>query len=345
MNKLTTVVTSLTLAAGCSISHPDGQGGPGFDHGGGGGDDVDVPAEPVLADSYVVESRFVLPQGSLADQAGAAGVFLEMTDDEHDPATWILDEVEDHLGFPYDTALAAARGVLDLDETINDLILDVAPSIVVDLVELGDDLNQVAHAVGLRGRLDVRPDFDGAPVGDLTYSHAVFVVDGARTIIPLADLNMPNVVATQVELIVEDDVLVLGEHTLAVDYGAMVDAAIDRVLVPARDPAATSLSGWAADAVGCEVIGDVVEDIVEIGSNSDYADACDDAVDALIDYLLADLMHSPADLVVTGDADLVDDDDDGVYEAIERGEYSGTALFDTDSTPLDDTSAFSATRR
>jgi hypothetical protein len=104
----------------------------------------------------------------LAGPAPLLDQFLAMTDDPDDPATWILDGVEDRLGWVEATALATAREALGLDAIVNQLILARSPDLVADLMQLGSDTAELAGGLEMSSRLVVRETASGALVADHT---------------------------------------------------------------------------------------------------------------------------------------------------------------------------------
>lgn len=302
------------------------------------------PAEPPPPEprgTYQLRSTIALPPGALQGHAGYADTFLAMTDDPHDPATWILDRVEDTLSWPYDDALGYARDALDLDASMNALILQYAPEIVTDLVELGNDLDALARELRFEGTLVVHDD----GTADLTLTHIVYATDAGDVRISLAELGLPPIEAPAIELTAIDGQATLGAHAFALPYGALLDAGIAVALLPDRDAADLTLSAWLADRVHCTELGDAVEDVVEVGSNATYANACRSIVDAAVTELTGPLFTLEADVLIdSGTATLTDPNTDGLADTFTAGTWTGTLALDTDTLQLAQTSSFDAVR-
>ena len=303
---------SAMLISGCAAQ---GDNWPGHGGGGGGGDDDDAPA---VEGSYALESSVALPDGYLTDSAPLLDGFLGMTDDPNDPATWLLDRVEDRLGWFEAKALAAARSALGLDAIVNGLILTYSPELVTDLVQLGGDMAELSSGLEVSSRLVVRED-GGRLVADHQVVGLAFAIDGQ--VAPIGGIALPAAARTVVT--VEGEALRIERHGFALEQGAVLRYGLERVALPRVAPGATSVSGWLADEIDCAGIGERIEDLVEVGSPSDYQDACVDVVEAAVDEVVGDAFAVRAEIAISGRADLTDDDGDGLYDLMD-GTWQGT---------------------
>jgi len=323
-------IISAVVMSGCA-SQGDNWPGNGGGGGGGGGD------EPEVEGTYALESSVGLPDGYLADSAPYLDDFLGMTDDPNDPATWLLDRVEDQLGWLEAKALSAARSALDLDAIVNGLILDNSPELVVELVQLGGDFSELSSGLEVSSRLTVRRD--GARlVADHQVIGLAFAIDGQ--VASIDGIALPG--AARAAVTVDGDVMQIERHGLALEQGAILRYGLERVALPRVAPDATSVSGWLAGEIDCAGIGELVEDLVEVGSPSDYADACAEVVEAAVDELLGDAFAMRAELAISGRADLSDDDGDGLYDLM-SGTWQGTMTMGDTARPMP-TSRFEGVR-
>jgi hypothetical protein len=304
-------IISAVVMSGCASQ---GDNWPGRGGGGGGGDDD----APVVEGSYALESSVALPDGYLADGAPLFDDFLGMTDDPNDPATWILDRVEDRLGFFEAKALSAARSAFDLDAIVNGIILEYSPELVTELVQLGGDIAELSSGLEVSSRLVVRED-GGRLVADHEVVGLAFAIDGQ--VAPIDGIALPAAARTVVT--VEGEVLRIERHGFALEQGAVLRYGLERVALPRVAPGASSVSGWLADEIDCAGIGERIEDLVEVGSPSDYEDACVDVVEAAVDEVLGDAFAMRAEIAISGRADLTDDDGDGRYDLMD-GTWQGT---------------------
>jgi hypothetical protein len=295
-----------------------GCGGPGSDPA------ADVGDGPGVEGTYRLDSHIALPPDYLAGPAPLLDGFLAMTDDPHDPATWILDRVEDQLGFFARQGLGAARAALDLDALANEYLLDHSPQLIVQLVRLGGDLTELSRSLELESRLTVRAGASTALIADHRLVGVGFMIDGARADVDLtaAGVALPPP-ATGVAVEVSSRQIAIARHTFAIDEGALLRFGLDRVLLPAIDPRATSVTTWLAGEVGCSELGAWLEEIVEVGSPEDYARACTGAIAAGVDEIIGGAFEIEAELALRGRATLADDGD-AICEALDAGAWDGS---------------------
>ena len=314
-------ILAAVVMSGCASQ---GDSWPG--RGGGGGGAADD--EPVVEGTWALESSLALPDGYLAGSAPYLDDFLGMTDDPDDPATWLLDRVEDRLGWFEAKALSAARSALGLDAIVNAIILENSPELVGELVQLGGDLAELSSGLEVSSLLVVR-DEGGRLVADHQVVGLAFRTGGQ--VAPIDGVPLPGparAIAT-----VDGAVLRIERHGLALDQGAILRQGLERVALPRVAPGATSVSGWLADEIDCAGIGERIEEIVEVGSPSDYAGACADVVEAAVDEVLGDAFAIRAELALTGRADLADDDADGAFDLMD-GTWQGTMTVGGSAQPM-----------
>ena len=309
------------MVTGCAAD-PQGGGDPG----GGGGDQP----QPVVEGTWALESSLALPDGYLAGRAPLFDDFMGMTDDPDDPATWLLDRVEDRLGYFEAKAFAVAREAAGLDAMVNELILTYSPELVGELVQLGGDMAELAHGLEVSSRLTVRETAGGQLVADHQVMAISFALDGQ--VAEVEGIALPAAVQG-VPVSVELDVLRIERHALAIEQGALLRYALNQVALPRVAPGASSVTDWLAGEIDCAGIGERIEGVVEVGSPSDYADACVAVVDRAVEEVLGDAFTMRAQLALAGRADLADDDRDGLFDLM-QGSWQGTMTVDAQALPM-----------
>ena len=321
MKTIKTAMLAAMMMTGCAAQGDDWPGGHGGGGGGGGGGGDEEP-EPVVEGSYAVESSLALPDGYLADGSPYLDDFLAMTDDPDDPATWILDRVEDRLGWIEAHALSAARSALGLDAIVNQLILDNSPELVGELVQLGGDMAELSRGLEVSSRLIVREGAGGQLVADHEVVGIAFALDGQ--VAPVEGIALPAAArGLAAEYDPTLDALRIGRHTFALEQGALLRYGLEQVALPRVAPGAGSVTGWLAGEIDCAGIGERVEELVEVGSPSDYEDACVAVVERAVDEVLGDAFAIRAQVALGGTAQLADDDGDG-YHDLMSGSWQGT---------------------
>jgi hypothetical protein len=305
MTKTRTMLMMLAAVTGCGV------GG-----GGGGRDDQGHdPDQPLFEGSYALESTVRLPDGYLAGSAPLLDEFIAMSDDPHDPATWLLDRIEDRLSWPQDDAFALAREVAGLDEALNQLILDHSPELVVELAQLGGDMAELAHNLQISSRLVVA---DG--IAEHEVVAIAFAIDGA--VAPIEGIALPA--ARGIAVQVDGDTVRIDRHGLALEQGALLRIALEDVALPRVAPGAGSVTEWLAGELDCAGIGEAIEEVVEVGSPSDYRDICIDLIDRGVEEILGSALEMRARLMVDGRGQLADEDGDQVL----TGTWNGTMQID-----------------
>lgn len=151
---------------------------------------------------------------------------------------------------------------------------------------------------------------------------------GAAAGIAFADIGVPDVsAATKVELDVAGK-LAFAHHPIAIRYGAMIRAGLDRAVAPTADPSAHDVAQALAALVDCTRLGQLAADKVGLGSPLVYRSACIAAMVAVaaeLDEHVVEIDVAPMVLSLTGTALGVDPDHDGTMNAIKAGHWTGAA--------------------
>lgn len=291
-----------------------------------------------LAGKYHVESQFNLPNGLPSGELDGLNTFLELTNDPNDPATWILDQLQDELDDPFKTILNAARAGFQLDATLNGFLLDNAPGFVNGLIDLGDDLDQVVKNFGLQTRLTIAGDgIESALAADHKITGALFWIDGTQYEYTTQEMNFPELEATGISLLVRGETTMdIGRHGfVGIPYGDLLVFAIDNIIVPAQDPFASSLTELVSGWVDCETVGEQIADELDFGSSSVYEAACIAGVSVAVEAIEDSFSGITADLNIEGSATLMDGDRDYKVEKLHNGEWEGEMVFNSGSVALE----------
>ncbi len=151
---------------------------------------------------------------------------------------------------------------------------------------------------------------------------------GAAPVLAFADMGVQDVTAaTKVELDAAGK-LTFAHHAIAVRYGAMIRAGLDRAVVPTADPTAHDVAQALAALVDCTRLGQLAADKVGLGSPLVYRSACVAAMVAVaaeLDDHVLEIDIAPMLLALTGTAIGVDVDHDGTMNAIKAGHWTGAA--------------------
>lgn len=289
-----------------------------------------------LTGAYEVESRFVvapLPD----DTFGALQILIELSDDTHDPATWILDRIEGELDGTAQDIFEFARTGFNLDAELNARLLEAMPDVVLDILAVGDDLGDLTRNLGLTTTFD--PSDVDAVEGEATSSHAfqgvVFTVDGAEHAFTRTQMSLPTVRAEGITTALSSNgVLLISEHEFALPYGRILDFGVKRVVVPKHDPAADSLPELVAGWLPCAEFGAWVADELDFGNPALYAAACTAGVVAALDDLNAPFGDVEGTLSIEGRALAYDRTGDHDVDEMVQGRWHGVLALDSGEVSL-----------
>lgn len=297
------------------------------------------PTPPPAPDAPAAQpTRFELAStyDLATDMPGAAGSALNkviaMTDDPDDPSAYLLDEM---IATMPDSSLKRATEALEpfVASYVNDCLLERAPNLVAELVMLGRELGQAAHAVGTTDSVVIAAD------GSLA-SHSIdglhYVLDGATYDLALADYDLGPVDAPAVEVAYGTGALALGAHDLALPYGQMVRVTLDHAIVPRVDSGAADLGSLLHGAVDCGAIGADIASALGAGDPATFSRMCGDVLTAAAESVYADLARLDDQalvLTVTGVA-AAPVGPDGVADELSDGTWLGTVTYGSASAPL-----------
>lgn len=331
------------VLTGCAADAPPASNGS--DTGGGGGGDTgggdDAPHAMDLNGKYKVQSTFDIS----SNMPGTVGVvvndFIDATDDADDPTHWILDQIIAQM--PNGTLKSLLSGAEPfVAGYLNDRLLNIAPSFVTTIIQVGNAFGDMAKHFGINETLDV----SGA---NMTYTSVVtaygahFNINGNQTDLDFADYQIANIVDNNVGLTLDaTGKLDIAEHKLPVSYGKILRVGLDALIIPAVDSNATNLNELLADQIDCAAVGQAINDALASqfgygGGASTWQSACTAGLNygaQTIYSKISDIDSSALEFDMTGTAKAVDTNHDYKADALQTGKWTGTLSYAGTPAPL-----------
>ncbi len=244
-----------------------------------------VPGPLQVIGTYQLESEFNLVNGIPGTAGDVVRTIIDMTDGPNDPASWLLDLAsKDNAGVK--SALDPLRPAVDA--FLNSLLKDLSMKIVIDGVQLdivdkfkdfGNAFGDVAQKFGLKSTLQIYAGPNNTLLGKHTITGVFFKIDNKKIEKTLGELNMDNIVVDKIPVTLTGETsLTIGDETFGLSYGKMIIFALDNVVIPQVDPAATSLRELLSDVVPCDSIGDSIADYTHIGDGTLWQSLCETAI-------------------------------------------------------------------
>ncbi|HUQ06960.1 MAG TPA: hypothetical protein VM261_30925 [Kofleriaceae bacterium] len=278
--------------------------------------------------TYRVNSNFDLVSGLPGAIGQVTNTFIDMTDSPYDPATFFLDKAV--MSISDSTTRNFINGARPaLDAIVNDAIRAGSPTIVQDLLEVGNDFGQVARKFGTQSTLEVTGATEGFAAKH-TLTHVVFTVDGATSQFLLSDMGMTNLVAPNLGYGQTDDRTDIAQHQFPLSYGAVLMVALNEVIIPAIDPSATNLQTFFTNLIDCDMIGAEISDFIGFGSPSLYAGACRLGIGYAANYVegrIRSLDSSALLLNISGNARPMDTNTDRKIDILQNGTWTGSMSY------------------
>lgn len=310
-----------------------------------GGEDEELEVPTDASGSYALRSRFDLVSAIPGTAGTVINTLIEATDDPDDPTAWVLEQLIDAMpNGALKTLLNQAKPLVA--GYLNDAVLEIAPDFVPVLVNLGDDLGQVATNFGLLGTLDVAAT-GGGYTGVHTVTGAHFKIDGIESDHPFNAFGVAESVAGNVAITLgSGGKLGIAQHSVALSYGAVLRIALDAAIIPQLAPGARSLNDLLRSKVDCELIGDIIDAVIGFGGGT-FTNACFNGLDAAADLVyskIAEIDGEAMQLGLAGNARALDKNADSTIDMIQTGTWTGTASYAGLPAPLA-TSTFYGTRQ
>lgn len=317
-------------ATGCAADAP-GEDDDGGDNGGGGGDDAPVPLTP--EGKFAVQSEFDLATNAPGTAGQVANYFIAATDDPDDPTKFLVDELIKAL--PDGTIKnVISQSAPFVTGYLNDRLLEVAPTFVGKIIDVGDAFGQVTKQFGTVETLEVTAQ--GAATKTVTGLH--FKIDNVDMNFAFKDYGIAE---TRVEgLTVALDTtgrITVSQHKVGMKYGQVLRLALDQAIIPLIDPSASNLSDILHSAVNCQAVGQYVYEAIDIGSPSTFESACNSGLTAAANALYTQLDRldgSALEFDMSGTARGIDKNRDGKMDDITTGVWAGQLGYAGTPAPL-----------
>jgi len=307
----------LAAATGCGASTVDS-----------GDDDPTNPMNPDMPVPLTPEGRFaVQSEFDLATNVpGTAGqvinYFILATDDPEDPTKFLVDELIKALpdGSVKNFAKNSAPFVVGY---LNDKLLEVAPTLLDKVIDIGNAFGDAAKHFGTLETYDISAT--GAATKIVTGVH--FEIDNVPMDFLLKDYGIADIKVEGLQVDLEQTgKLTIREHTVPVSYGALLKLTLDKAIVPMIDPSAQNVGDILKKAVDCQKVGQYVYEALDFGSASTYQSACTAGLTAASTALYNQLknMDSTAlSMGILGVARAVDKNRDGKMDEMQTGTWTG----------------------
>ena len=326
----TLLATSVACAADTTGTpgeeDPDGDGdgdGDGDSDGDGTPDDEEQPLD--ATGSYSLDSRFDLVSSMPGTVGEVVNTFVEMTDDPYDPATWLLDTLQAEWdGGWVEDLMENARPFLD--GVVHEVMMNNAPELVQQLIDIGDAFGQATRKFGVNSVLMVQDDPDG-----FASTHTVngyhFEIDSTDFAFTLVELGSDSVIIDGVGFSMEDDVVNVSEHSVPLRYGGFLAMALEEVIIPMVNPNAYSLPSLLDELIDCYPIGERVSEEIGYGSPEFYEGLCEMGLDAGANFVINKLIsideQAEVQLVISGSARAQDQNSDRRVDRLINGKWNG----------------------
>lgn len=281
---------------------------------------------------YLLTSELNLTEGVPGPVGTAINTLLDLTDDPTDPSTWVIDAI---LGQINNQTITAAVGALrpGLDTTLNQLLISTAPDLIPTIINVGDDLEQVARHFGVTSTLSV----GRAPDAGLIATHAIdtvlFTVEGEVHEYTLSADERTASTAVDIPLRLRGQTkLAIDSHQLPIAYGRLLVFILDEAIVPSIVPTASNLGELMIALVDCARVGQLLAEQIGVGAPVIYDVACRaglTAAGAAIESQLTQL-DATTHLTLGGDARPRDLDGNRTIDRLQGGEWEGELRFSPD---------------
>jgi hypothetical protein len=341
--KMRSLPLSFAFLAGVSVAActsgdiaDPGDDGPGD---GSGSDDGEGPIPTTPEGKFAVTSDFDLATNAPGTAGQVARYFIDATDDPDDPTRFIVQQLINALpdGAFKNAVSSAAPFVTGY---LNDKLLEVAPDLLVKVIDAGDKLGQITHHFGTIETLDVR----AGGMATKTVSGLHFTVDKVALDFAFKDFGLPETTIDNLQVTLDQTgKLTIAEHKVGLKYGQVLKIAIDQAVIPFIDPSAANVGDLLHHAVDCEAVGQFVFDAIGIGSPSTFESACNAGLTAAgtaVYNLLDQIDGSALEFGITGVARGVDKNSDSKMDEITSGSWSGTLGYAGTPTPLGEAKFF-----
>ncbi len=341
----------LALHVGCAGQAPGDTGDDSGDSGDSGddpdGDGDDTSALDVTG-TYQIDSEFDLISSMPGTVGEVSNTFIEMTDDPYDPATWLIDTIlAEWDGGVVEDIVEGARPALDA--WMHEEMLERAPDIVAQLVDVGDQFGQVTRAFGVNSTLEVAGDSGDGLAATHTAMGYHFSINGSQEAWTLDELERDPVAVEGVGVEFDGSRVSMSEHSIPLQYGGFLDMVLDDVIIPEVNPNASDLGDLFLTLVNCPAIGARVYAELEFGNAGLYEGLCEMGLETgagfIMDKLVSIDEQAQVRLIINGSARATDSSGDRKIDTLSGGEWAGAIDYaGSMGALLDDANTFSGSR-
>lgn len=319
----------IALHAGCAGDAPvdPGDEDPGSTDPGDDPDGTGDPDAPLDATGmYEIDSSFDLISGMPGTVGAVANTFIAMTDDPYDPASWLIDTVLDKWdgGFVEDLIEGARPG---LDAIVYDRMMDSAPDLVNQLVEVGDRFGQVAREFGIDSTLEVVGDSGDGLSATHTAMGYHFAINGTVHAYTLDELERDPVAVEGIGFEFDGTSVTLSSHSVPLQYGGFLAMVLDDVIIPQVHPGAHDLGDLLQSLIDCEAVGQRIYDQLDVGSPGVYSGLCEMGLETGAGFVMNKLVsideQAHVTLDIAGTAHAADLSGDRRIDNLSSGEWTG----------------------
>ena len=340
--KMRSLTMSFALLAGVTVAActsgdiaDPGDDGPGD----GSGSDGEGPIPTTPEGKFAITSDFDVATNAPGTPGQIARYFLDATDDPDDPTRFIVQQLINALpDGAFKNAVASAAPLVT--GYLNGKLLEIAPDLLVKIIDAGDKLGQMTHHFGLVETLEVRAGGSATK----TVSGLHFTVDKVPLDFAFKDFGLPETKIDNLQVTLDSSgKLTIAEHKVGLKYGQVLKIAIDQTIVPFIDPTASNIGELLQHSVDCVAVGQFVFDVIGIGSPSTFESACNSGITAAgtqLYHLLDQIDGSALEFSVTGVARGVDKNSDSKMDEITAGSWSGTLGYAGTPAPLGEAKFF-----
>jgi hypothetical protein len=288
---------------------------------------------------YYLESSFKTPRGLPESVDSDLDSFLDLSGRPDRVSAWVLEMVEDELDGTARDVFRYARSGTDADAEFQKFLEENSPELVASLTELASSVEDVTTSINLLSELELKTDPEDVLGLTGTAEHrltgVIYRVGDQEYRYDFSELGLSAPATMTTDFIIHDKkdgyerVISFGQQDMNLQYGQMLDYAINNVVTEKVDPFADSFTDLVTDLVPCHDAGKWVADELDFGNAEIYGAACAAAIDNLGRRLLP-LEMEDIDVQVdfTGDAVVVEDNDaDDRMDGLTNGQWEGTLAY------------------